>query len=70
MPKVEFPSWLYTERETELELVDMLESGELRTGIDRGNGMVDHTVASLIRAKERLAHTELLIRMFEELRRS
>jgi hypothetical protein len=69
MSKVEFPKWLYTERDTELALIASYESGQVRSGINRGSGMVDDTAASLSRAKERLTNVESLILMFEKLAR-
>jgi hypothetical protein len=46
MEKIEVPSWLYTERDTERRMIGMLESGELRTHMDVGQGMVDDTELS------------------------
>jgi hypothetical protein len=56
-----FIAWSKQERGTLQQQLELLESGKVRTGEDRGGGWVDTTDQSISRIRERLAELEELL---------
>jgi len=56
-----FIAWSKQERATLQQQLELLESGKVRTGEDRGDGWTDTTVESVQRIKTRLAQLEELL---------
>jgi hypothetical protein len=56
-----FIAWSKQERGSLQQQLELLESGKVRTGEDRGEGWVDTTDQSINRIRERLAELEQLL---------
>jgi hypothetical protein len=56
-----FIAWSKQERGSLQQQLELLESGKVRTGEDRGEGWVDTTDESISRIRERLAELEQLL---------
>jgi len=56
-----FIAWSKQEQGTLQQQLELLESGKVRTGEDRGNGWIDTTDESISRIKKRLAELEELL---------
>jgi hypothetical protein len=56
-----FIAWSKQERGSLQQQLELLESGKVRTGEDRGEGWVDTTDESINRIRERLAELEQLL---------
>jgi hypothetical protein len=56
-----FIAWSKQERGSLQQQLELLESGKVRTGEDRGEGWVDTTDESVSRIRERLAELEQLL---------
>lgn len=56
-----FIAWSKQERGTLQQQLELLESGKVRTGEDRGNGWIDTTDQSINRIRKRLGELEELL---------